>query len=1043
MQAIEDTMVVGPNLADFVRKVEEPSGWAFEIDGVPVPQDQWEIARPSAGALVVVRALPQKKIIAILLPVAFLLVGVFLGPAIAGALGFSGPGMFGLQAGSLLVRGALGIIGSLIASALVPPPKQPSVKNEAFAALQSITGTSNSVNPFGPIPRLYGTRRYFPPVPTTATPYTELVGDDQYLRMMLCLGYGPKLKIGGKVAGAGAVITQATSGLDPDAIKIGDTRLLDYDDVEFQIGAPDDLDLYTNQIEEATLSITLDASDTDPWDPGDKHGDINLVDTATATQTTAPDTDEIAIDLAALQGLYGVSYKGKTTIAEVTYRIEYRAHGSTGSWTVVDAGWVISSKKRETLRVGRRWTVTKGQYDVRVTRIATYVATQNAGSIQMTWTALRSIHHHRAFIVPNTVCMALRIKATDQLNSVIQTLSVEAQAIIPVWNGSAWVDTATNNAAWAAVDVWTGIANPRPRPKTDIDLDAFAAWAAWLDEIGFEFNQVIDSQSSVFEEAQQIYAAGLASWGMVDGKISVVRDVPDNLPRALITPRNIVANSLNWSINFIDMPHALRVRFIDPELNQQTERLVYADGYSGDGSGGTLVATKFETLDTIGCTDATQAWKIGRYHQAQAILRPETYEVEQDYEHLTYGRGDLAHLTHDVVSVGLGWARVVELYDDGSFLVDDDVTMEAGKSYAIRARSQVDSAIQVTFAAITTVPGTDRLIAPAAPVAGLQVGDLICWGEAESVTIAVKPTRVIPDVDLTARITLVPAALDIYACWAGEIPAFDPETSRVDTGDLSPGVPTIISIRSDATVQPVETVNNSRQRMVVAYRLQAGVPADQVEVRYRQTDGSHTWSNVTAPSGAAFVFVEGVEQGVEYDVQIRARRNTNSGPRYSAWGPNPVETHTVEEVTSQIDTDHLQPGAASASVSQAWSGSTAIGGTWLDLVDAGPIDIYALTDDVDAFYGVDFDASADAGDTVDLRVRIVDQDGVVVMAERSLTSQTTAANASNSTAFSPRGQGDVIPANLEQQIFTLQARNFGDASITATAASLKIVDRRA
>lgn len=906
-RSIESAAPAGLSISEALGRAAESDGWAIEIDGVPVPRDRWEIERPGAGALVTVRAIPQKKIFAIVLPILIIAAAVILGPQIAAGLGFAA-GTAAFSTASALATAAIGLIGTLITSALIPPPKQPKIRNEPFVQLQSITGTSNQVNPYGPIPRLYGTMRYFPPVPTTATPYTELVGDDQYLRMFLCLGYGPKLLIGGLTAGAGDIITQDSVGLDPDAIKIGDTNLLEFEEVEFEIGQPSDITLYTNQIEEATLSITLDASDTDPWDPGDKHGDVDLVDSATATQTTAVDTEEISLDVAFVQGLYGVSYKGETTRAEVTFKIEYAVHGS-GVWTVLDDAWVIKSQKRETLRTGRRWTVAKGQYDVRLTRTHTFVATQNAGSIEATWTALRSIHHHRAFTVANTVCMALRIKATDQLNQVIQTLSVKAQAILPVWDGSAWVDTPTNSAAWAYADIWTGPANPRPRAKADLDSDALLEWAEWLETNGFEYNKVIDSQSSVFEQAQEPAAAGLAAWGMIDGKITVVRDVPDDVPKALITPRNIAAGSLNWSIRYTDLPHALRVRYLDPDLNQQTERLVYRDGYSGDGAGGTQVATKFETLDAVGCTDADQAWKMGRYHFAQALLRPETYEVEQDYEHLTYQRGDLVHFTHDVVSIGLGAARVVSVNSGtGEITLDDDVTMEAGKSYAIRARYlDSDGTLQVAFRSLVTEPGVGRTITPTAPISGLPVGALIAWGEAESLTIPLKVTRVIPDVDLAARITMVPAALDIYDAWSGTIPAFEPDVSRVDTGAAAPGVPTLVNIRSDATVQPVGSVGQAMVRMVVAYRLAPGTPADHVEVRYRPTDAAQTWKTITAPSGAAFVSIEGVERGVEYDVQIRARRNTPQGPKYSRWSG--TATHTVALVTSKVDVQNVKAQA--------------------------------------------------------------------------------------------------------------------------------------
>ena len=103
---------------------------------------------------------------------------------------------------------------------------------------------------------------------------------------------------------------------------------------------------------------------------------------------------------------------------------------------------------------------------------------------------------------------------------------------------------------------------------------------------------------------------------------------------------------------FIDLPHALKVRFINPDKEwQEDERIVYADGYGAEN------AERFETVDMMGCTSPEQAWREGRYHLAVGKLRPETHEVFQDVEALRATDGDLVMFAHDVILVGLGWKR--------------------------------------------------------------------------------------------------------------------------------------------------------------------------------------------------------------------------------------------------------------------------------------------------------------------------------------------------------------------------------------------------
>jgi len=120
----------------------------------------------------------------------------------------------------------------LLLNALIPPqqPEAPQTP-ESFNRLEAITGTSNRVASFQPIPRLYGEFRLFPPIPMTARPFTEIEGDKQYFRMMLCLGYGP-LEIGGQKVGKGhSKITQDDS-LSGDPIRIGETDISLFEDVE-------------------------------------------------------------------------------------------------------------------------------------------------------------------------------------------------------------------------------------------------------------------------------------------------------------------------------------------------------------------------------------------------------------------------------------------------------------------------------------------------------------------------------------------------------------------------------------------------------------------------------------------------------------------------------------------------------------------------------------------------------------------------------------------------------------------------------------------
>jgi hypothetical protein len=95
----------------------------------------------------------------------------------------------GYSAGFAAAAGvAVSIIGTMAINALIPPPtpKALGASGDPFQQLNSLTGTSNQASPFGVIPCVVGSFRFFPP--HAALPYTEISGDDQYLRMLLDLG---------------------------------------------------------------------------------------------------------------------------------------------------------------------------------------------------------------------------------------------------------------------------------------------------------------------------------------------------------------------------------------------------------------------------------------------------------------------------------------------------------------------------------------------------------------------------------------------------------------------------------------------------------------------------------------------------------------------------------------------------------------------------------------------------------------------------------------------------------------------------------------
>lgn len=885
LDTIESLVPGGQTIAQIMGRDDLPAlVWA---DGELIECEHWHEVVPENHLLI--KRIPGDS--DVLRTIGFIALAIFapqIGASLTIALAQS-------PAWSYFWTAATTITGSLALNALVPPALPDVAGAGGITRLNAITGQSNQVASFSPIPKVYGTPTYYPPIPMTGLPYTELVGEDQYLRMLVVLGSGP-LEIGGITVGAGESLMTEGSSWTGDPIKIGGTAIDQFEDVEFEIGDPDDVTLFTNTIVETSVNVALD-HDGDPTTE-----DQTIDENVQVTQTTETDTDEVSGDIYFPQ-LYTVSGQGNTRYCTVNFQVHYSPAGA-GSWTL-GTSFSVSSIERKPIRRGFRFVLpSTGQWDIRVTRDSTFYQQENTFFSDCTWTVLRSIKRNvRPFDVDNTVVMALRIRATDQLGGRIDRLSVTATGIVQAYNGSTWAATATRSPIWAYVDMLTGNATRTAQALSKMDAAELLSHANWCATEGLYFDQVYDADGTVFDRAREALSAGLCSWHVTDtGLFSAIRDQAQT-PKMVVTPRNSFDFSTEY--RFPKLPHALRVQFMDATRWEPTERIVYDDGYNADGSGGNTAATRFEQLQTVGVWDADQAWKIGRYHLAQLRLRPETHSWGQDIQHLAYTRGDTVELAHDVILVGLKWGRIKSITTNGSnevteAEVDELLLMEVGPSYALKIQRQDGT---ITTEAIDTVSPSTQTVTFTTPIAqhdygsgnetGIKVGDHFTFGESGSESFECKVTRVEPQGDFKARITAVPAAENIFDAWTGTIPTFDPVITEPINPDLLPPVqPSIVSVRSEA---PPTAVGAPAVRMAVGFEMPAGLAGVTVEARVRNTETISGIGDVltawriaaSVPSDAGVLFVDEVEEGLTYLVQIRSRR----GERVSSWTSS-VE-HTI------------------------------------------------------------------------------------------------------------------------------------------------------
>ena len=738
--------------------------------------------------------------------------------AVAGPLvGALFPALTGTAAtiATAAVTGGLTLLGNLALNALFPIAQPQLAADQSTSPTYSIGGGRNRANPFGPIPVILGTHRASPPY--AALPYTELSGDDQYLTILVCWGYGP-MHIG--------------------TLKIGETDIDEFEDVEVQTfaGFPDDPkpSLYPNQVIEEALNVELEP-ETDN------------------VRTTTERTDRITIDLQAPAGLYRYRKDdAKRVDHAVTVNADIRRHTDDDSepWT----RWfseTLTGSDGEAIRRAFSHTVERGRYDVRIVRQTPKDDSEDQVSERLYWSAIRSVTNESPVNAPEPLALtAIRIRATAQLSGNIETLNAQVTCLVKSWNAATarWdKEQQSSNPADLLRHVLQGPANKKPVPDTAIDLETLAEWHDYCAAKGFTFDQYRDFRVSVWSTLKDICAAGRANPTFIDGKWSVIWDDADAPVVQHFTPLN--SRDFSASRGYPDKVQAFRVRFIDADNAwQQDERLVFADGYNRNNT------ERYEVIEFPGVTNRDLVWKHARYHIAQLKLRREVYQITTDFEHLACVRGDRVLLTHDVPKIGAGFGRIKTVAGNRVTL-DTAVTLQAGQTQVLRIRL-ADGTSSLRRIATAGPAETDTLdLAPDGRASGKpdvrasgkpdvtepEAGDLFAFGVmgAESSVCRVRAIR--PSGNFAATLELVDDAPQIHHGDKAPVPDFTPTTpAPVDPFNYPP-----VALGAVPFEELVEGGLIAGVRLSWSPPPQPGVVAYLYQVR----TGDGEWSKVYRVSG--------------------------------------------------------------------------------------------------------------------------------------------------------------------------------------------------
>jgi len=796
---------------------------------------QWSRIRPRKGVRLMIKLVPAgddflRNALLIAVSIGATALGQFwAGPAIFAATGSA----VLAQVGAAAVALAVTIAGGYLVNLLIPPAETAARQSER--PLYQISGWNNSANPDGAVPSLMGRMRV---APLFAAPsYTEIVGDEQYVRALFTFGYGP---------------------IELSDLRIKDTPLSSFNEVEYEIreGYADDdpVTLYPQQVIEEALGVEL-RRDRLRDDAG------NIIGEGPETPVSrysAGDATEANIILSFPTGLGG----SDDTTRTVSIRIEQRL-ASGGSWADVET-LNITSKRLEGFYRSFRWAFpSRGRWEIRCTRI-THEATDATTADRTVFLALQSFRPEYPLNFDKPLCLvALRIRATYQLNSQIDSFNALAERLVPDWDYAAeeWVVRKTRNPASYLRLVLQGPECAFPESDGALDLEQFQDFHDFCRTKDLKFDKVRESEASQWAVLTEVAAAGRASPRFDGSKWGVVIDRPQELTVAHVNSRN--SREFSWSRNYFQPPDAFRVSFLDETSDyQQRERVVPWPGYLGD-------INVTEQLPMSGKTDPDEVWREARRRQYEIIHRPDQFTCIQDGAVRTATRGDLVKGNYDTLVRTMAACRV-SFVRENVITLDGLVTMEAGESYAIRFMRYDEAGVgsSVLRNVVLHVGETDTIAVTGSGYLP-ERDTLIQFGisGSESIDLIVAGTQA--GEKMTTVLTMLAAAPIIDTLTDAEIaPAWNGRAG----GDAAarafiPGVP----VATSTEIYYDETETEDGVIVSMAPALGTTVPVGFFVLRNRLAAGDGgDWLETTIAAADAFAIADGYGVGADIVLQRRA-----------------------------------------------------------------------------------------------------------------------------------------------------------------------------
>lgn len=566
----------GFTVAEFIQERGiDPEGFVVLVDSRKTPPEEWD--RPLHGDCLVI---------------------------VTPEIGWAG-----------VIALVVAIVVSVALYYFMPPPPTPAATPEASTAW-TLRGQQNQMKLGEAIERHYGRMRVFPSY--MARPFNRFKSDDQYMFALFCIGLGR---------------------YTVHNIKIDDTPIADFDEVEYEIYQPGErVKLFPTNVQTSSevSGIELFGPNEEDYPAGGWSGPF-------VAASAGSQAYRLEVDISLREGLFYVTKKGGTGEETIEALFEYRLIDDDGdplgSWTTLAAferTLATTDPKRFTLHK----EVDPGRYEVRAKRTID-TPEDYRHKTGLTWEGLRAICETEQDFGDVTL-LAVKARATNNLNDSAQHLfNVEVTAEVPVYDVGSddWTRTATRNPVWAFLDILRA-SYGKNLTRAFFDLPGLAALADELDADGVKFDGSFDSKTTIWEALQVVLNVADAVPVVNGGIVSAVRDTPQVIPTLGFNAHNIVKGTM--TVQTVLENHGdfdgLEVEYLDPDSYKRKTVICLLDTDRG---------TNLKQVKLVGCRDRDKAYQWGLRQRAISLYQRENYAFETGIEGGTARFGDLIAVRHE------------------------------------------------------------------------------------------------------------------------------------------------------------------------------------------------------------------------------------------------------------------------------------------------------------------------------------------------------------------------------------------------------------